>query len=149
MYTEDRDESQSSAWSIPLAWARVYSVLFFIIGGCGVGWVAWREVAEGGFTTQAAYNVIVGSGPVGIGTATICVIIVFGGDFVMVMSTWVRQKQFERGQAEGRAEGQAEGRAEGQAERQARWEEWNRRRMDAEAQGRPFTEPPPGQEDVG
>ena len=35
-------------------------------------------------------------------------------------------------------------RAEGRAEVQARWQAWNRRRMDAEAQGRPFDEPPPG-----
>ena len=35
-------------------------------------------------------------------------------------------------------------RAEGRAEVQAAWQAWNRRRMDAEAQGRPFDEPPPG-----
>ena len=26
----------------------------------------------------------------------------------------------------------------------ARWQKWNRRRMDAEANGQPFNEPPPG-----
>ena len=36
-------------------------------------------------------------------------------------------------------------RAEGRAEVQAQWQQWNRRRMDAEAQGRPFNEPPPGE----
>ena len=34
-------------------------------------------------------------------------------------------------------------RAEGRAESNAQWRAWNRRRMDAEAQGLPFTEPPP------
>ena len=38
-----------------------------------------------------------------------------------------------------------EGRVEGRAESDAAWREWNRRRMDAEAQGRPFDEPPPGE----
>ena len=33
--------------------------------------------------------------------------------------------------------------AEGRAERDAEWRAWNRRRMAAEAQGLPFTEPPP------
>ena len=34
-------------------------------------------------------------------------------------------------------------RQEGRAEANAVWEEWNRRRMQAEANGEPFTEPPP------
>ena len=37
-----------------------------------------------------------------------------------------------------------EGRVEGRAEERAAWREWNRRRIDAEAQGLPFNEPPPG-----
>ena len=40
----------------------------------------------------------------------------------------------------------AEGRVEGREERQAEWEAWNLRRLDAEAQGRPFNEPPPGEQ---
>ena len=43
------------------------------------------------------------------------------------------------------ARGRAEGRVEGRAERDAEWQAWNRRRMEAEAQGRPFNEPPPGE----
>ena len=38
----------------------------------------------------------------------------------------------------------AEGRAEGRAEVQAQWQKWNRRRLDAEAQGQPLVGPPPG-----
>ena len=36
-----------------------------------------------------------------------------------------------------------EGREEAIAERDALWDAWNRRRMEAEARGEPFTEPPP------
>ena len=39
----------------------------------------------------------------------------------------------------------AEGRVEGRAEEQAEWRAWNQRRMDAETQGQPFDEPPPGE----
>ena len=46
---------------------------------------------------------------------------------------------------EGRAEGRVEGRVEGRAEERAEWQEWNRRRMVAEAGGEPFNEPPPGE----
>ena len=35
-------------------------------------------------------------------------------------------------------------RDEGRAEERAAWRAWNRRRLDAEAQGQPFNKPPPG-----
>ena len=44
-----------------------------------------------------------------------------------------------------REEGRVEGRVEGRAEERAEWQEWNRRRMVAEAQGELFNEPPPGE----
>ncbi len=40
-------------------------------------------------------------------------------------------------------EGQQEGRREGQQENQKEWESWNERRLQAERENRPFTEPPP------
>ena len=52
----------------------------------------------------------------------------------------------EKHRAEGREQGQAEGREQGQAEgreERLRWTEWNRRRLEAEARGVPFDEPPP------
>ena len=48
------------------------------------------------------------------------------------------------GRIEGRVEGRIEGRVEGRAESNAEWRAWNQRRIDAEARGRPFDEPPPG-----
>ncbi|MCY3692591.1 MAG: hypothetical protein OXI54_08630 [Chloroflexota bacterium] len=44
-----------------------------------------------------------------------------------------------------RQEGHEEGREEGRAERDAEWDAWNQRRMEADANGEPFTEPPPSQ----
>ena len=43
-----------------------------------------------------------------------------------------------------KAEGRAEGRAKGRAEEREAWQAWNRRRIDAEKQGRKFDESPPG-----
>ena len=37
----------------------------------------------------------------------------------------------------------AEGKAEGVAERDRQWAAWNNRRIEAEAKGEPFHEPPP------
>lgn len=45
----------------------------------------------------------------------------------------------EKNREKSRREGLLEGRAEAYAE----WTAWNRRRMEAEAKGEPFTEPPP------
>ena len=55
-----------------------------------------------------------------------------------------RSKGVEIGRAEGEEIGRAEGEEIGRAAERTEWQEWNRRRMDAEAQGRPFDEPPPG-----
>lgn len=54
---------------------------------------------------------------------------------VMVFAAMYREKKHE--------EGREKGREEGIAEANAAWDEWNRRRMAAEANGEPFTEPPP------
>ena len=37
-----------------------------------------------------------------------------------------------------------EGRKEGTSEERKRWQAWNKRRLEAEAHGEPFDEPPPG-----
>ena len=42
-----------------------------------------------------------------------------------------------------RAEGVTEGLAQGEAQEREKWDAWNRRRLDAEANGSPFAEPPP------
>ncbi len=82
---------------------------------------------------------------------------------VMVFASIYRQKQREQAKAEGREEGLIEGReeglaegreeglvegreeglVEGRAERDAAWQAWNHRRIEAEAKGLAFTEPPP------
>lgn len=41
---------------------------------------------------------------------------------------------------------EARGRAEGRTAERARWQDWNRRRMEAAANGLPFHELPPGAE---
>ena len=83
-----------------------------------------------GDTTRAAAFWVLGS-PI----AVEAVVMVFGWLYL--------EKKRQESRVEGRVEGRAEGRVEGRAERDAEWGEWNRRRMEAEANGEPFTEPPP------
>ena len=53
------------------------------------------------------------------------------------------EKAFAKGYAEGLAEARAEARAQGYAEIQNLWQAWNARRLDHQAAGKPFHEPPP------
>ena len=57
----------------------------------------------------------------------------------MVFAAMFREKTRE----EGREEGVAEGVAKGHTEADAAWREWNARRLAAEADAQPFSEPPP------
>ena len=61
----------------------------------------------------------------------------------MVFGWLMLEKKRQEGREEGREQGREEGRSEGRTETNARWDAWNQRRMQAEANGEPFTEPPP------
>ena len=52
-------------------------------------------------------------------------------------------KHREEGRVQGIAEGHTQGFTEGRTQTNQRWSEWNRRRQEAQAQGRTFNEPPP------
>ena len=55
---------------------------------------------------------------------------------------------FAEGLAEAKAEAIAEGKAEGRAEYRREFLEWNHRRIQAEKDGKEFTEPIPTPEDI-
>ena len=61
----------------------------------------------------------------------------------MVFAAIFRQKTRKEGREEGREEGRKEGQAAGREEADAAWREWNRRRLQAMADGMPFDEPTP------
>ena len=107
--------------------------------------------------------------PVG---GTIVAMIIGGIDFMMLLADFIqarREKRIEaatavakeegkeegkaegiaegkaEGIAEGIAEGKAEGIVEGKAEERELWKAWNNRRLEAEAKGQEFNEPPPNE----
>ena len=89
---------------------------------------SWRSAPTSimGDTTRAAAFWVVSSPIVVEGVA-------------MVFAALYREKK----RREARQEGREEGREEGRAETNAAWDEWNQRRIQAEATGEPFAEPPP------
>lgn len=61
----------------------------------------------------------------------------------MVLAELRKRFYRQEGREKGREEGREEGRAEAREEVQLAWEAWNERRLAAEREGLPFTEPPP------
>ena len=91
--------------------------------------------------------------PVGVGAAIGSLIAVQGVAIIVSLYHIITNRfvlpTIERHREEGRMEGLEEGRAEGLEEGEERanraWRDWLREREEAEAEGRPFNEPPPDQ----
>ena len=104
-----------------------------------VGWKAYESI-------QAIVDNL---SPFAVVAGVIVGMIIGGIDFIMFLSDWYSERQEKRiaaAKEEGKAEGKAEGEAEGKAEERQLWIDWNTRRLEAEAKGEKFTEPPPSQQ---
>ena len=140
---------RESIWSISPRWKTAYFLLFSIQSLLGTGLLSWYEIAQRteDDAVETVLAIISGMAEVGVAAALATVVTTEVTQNVMVTGEYLRQKLVEplkeKQRAEGRAEGRVEGHAEGRAERDAAWEAWNRRRMAAEAEGKPFDEPPP------
>ena len=147
---DDRD----SIWSIPLARRALYFGLFTAYALSGIGFLLWYEVFERTADTwpETILSIMQGIGVTIVGAAGLALLTIEGPRTTMVVADYITQRwlnplkerQREEALAEGRAQGRAQGRAEGEARNQAAWEAWNERRVEAEAKGEPFDEPPPG-----
>ena len=93
------------------------------------GFLAYHEVTAiptDAITTMLA--ILLGMASLGFLSALNTVVFVEGSE--MLVEKYLRRR-YQAGKAEGRSEAWHE------------WQEWNHRRLEAEKQGRPFTEPPP------
>ena len=120
--------------------------------------ITWREIANGfAGVNELVIAVVSGTAPAATLFVLYAIIAVALTDFigggVMVTARYLtkklieplerkRREEMERRVREGMAQGVAQG-----AERERRaWTAWNSRRVDAEANGLPFDEPPPAAE---
>ena len=159
---------RESIWSIPARWQTAYFTLFAIQNSAGMILVCWYEIA---INTQygeveTALNIIRWTGWVALGSAGFTITIMEVGRIVMViggnLERWLRKREDERverrvtervnravAEAVDKAVAEAvdkavtEARSETRAEIQRQLSEWNQRKLDAEARGELFTEPPP------
>ena len=103
-----------------------FLLLFVLFFSLSLGLVVWYEVrhetGDDGWDTAIA---------IGMGMSY-CVVISTALAYVIVEGAAMLAEQFKKKRYEA-----------GEADRQKKWEEWNERRLEADAKGEAFDEPPP------
>ena len=125
-------------------------------GGIGAGYVVWQGITHRpqGNIHDAIVSIILRLAPALIVSAGASVVVTELGSYAAMLSDILREKtdkwiakkrkeKLEEATAQGLAQGLAQGVAEGHSERQKLWQEWNQRRLEHEARGETFDEPPP------
>ena len=111
-----------------------FLLLFLLFFSLTLGLVVWYEVVhetgDDGWDTTIA---------IGMGMSY-CVVISTAMSYLVVEGVNMLAEQFKQKRFE---EGFTKGETKGHTDRQKEWEEWNERRMEAEARGEAFNEPPP------
>ena len=154
-----RDSDLASPLDVAKKWVPLCAALIFAQTLGFTALIAWREISKGvAGVNELIIAVVLGTAPavplfvvyaiLGVTVADLAI----GG--IMVTARYLtkkliepldrkREEEVERRIERGRSEGVAQGMSQG-AERERRaWTEWNSRRLEAEAGGLPFDEPPP------
>ena len=115
---------------MPEDWQRLYFFLFSIQFLVVSTLVAWHKASSKGADSWPDTLIDIGQtvSSLSIGIAAVSYV---ATEVVVVLSEWYREWRYNKGVADGIAKKQKE------------WEDWNRRREQAAAEGREFTEPPP------
>ena len=128
-------QQRESIWSVPLSWLPYYLALFTLLSLAGIIALSWYEITqENKSAVQTFISILIGAAQIGVGSA----IVTFNVMEVIVVLAGIIDQKFYRPRRERM---RAEARAAGMAEIQKRWEDWNRRRI--EAGDGEFNEPPP------
>ena len=115
---------------MPEDWQRLYFFLFSIQFLAVASLVAWHKASSKGEYSWPDILTDIGQtvSSLTIGIAAVSYLVT---EVVVVLSEWYREWRYNKGVADGIAKKHKE------------WESWNRRREQAAAEGREFTEPPP------
>lgn len=142
-------EPRVSVASVPERWRELYFVVFSVQTLALIGLAVWYEVfvVTGDSRTETVFAIGKDVGP-GIGAIVAESIIVTEGMY-MVLFGGIQRRREERRIEEAEERGKSQGIAQGLAQERKKWQEWNRRRLEAEADRRPFTEPPPSETPSG
>lgn len=143
---------RESIWSVSAQWKAIYFPLFTALTILGAGYIIWHGLTHRppGDIHDAIVAIIQRLAPTIVVAAGASVVATELGRYTAMLSDvlrektdkWIAKKRKE-GIEKARAETQAETRAEVHAEVRKLLREWNQRRLDSEAKGEPFREPPP------
>ena len=152
---DDRDNEIVTFIGIPRKWVnpvlKIYSFLFLgyaiwvILKEFSGGTKALQERLSAIFTHLAAFGAVEVLAIVAI-IQVVDLIMYLTNKFKTKVKQQVKEAKAEgiaEGRAQGEAKGRAQGRVQGRTENHQMWVAWNTRRMEAEARGIPFDEPPP------
>ena len=150
--TETPNPQRESIWSVPIEYRVFYFSLFVIQSLIGIGYVVWHEVwinngdsLHATIATIILMDVAVIAHSAGIG--------VIVSEMKMVIAQYLEQRYYgpkrRKALAEAKAEGREEGVKQGVEQANAKFREWNARRLEADAKGEPFDEPPPLDDEPG
>ena len=124
------DDGRESIWSVPKRFKSVYFPLFYLLGIIGISWSVRYEVSRiaSGQSYQDVANAVVQKIPaILMGAAFISLMIT---EAVMVLAGMLEDYYKKRD-------------AKARARVHQIWADWNQRRLEAEARGEDFDEPPP------
>ncbi len=130
----EQPQDRESIWSVRRQTRETYFVVFIALFFLGMGLASLRAFHEGGTLLDTTLAVWSDAAPLTIVAAAAALAFTEIGRSIMVIA-----RRLEEGLERVRERRRAEGRAE--ADRA--WRAWNARRLEAEARGEPFTEPPP------
>ena len=141
---------RQSPLSVARQWLPWCAALIFVMT---IGWTAlaaWAEVAAG--KQQGLPNIALAAANRAAPAAPLIVIYAImlvsaldlARGFAVVTERFLTEKFLDPWRERRRARMRAEIQAEIQAEEWHKWNDWNNRRIEAETNGEPFREPPPG-----
>ena len=136
---------RSPPFSILTHHAGRFLATFYAIWILLAGLLSYAQVATADnppLVWQETATIIIIAAAVTVGIALPLAIGIVEG-LPMVLAKLYTDRVREEARSEGRDEGRQEGRSEERVERDRLWEAWNERRLAAEREGRPFTEPTP------
>ena len=133
----ESERERESIWSVPHGWKTGYFLTFSVSNLAATCLIVVDEVANRGDASPlAVFSSIAERVAVsGLALAITIFSVVEVSSFTMIVADYFRRKYLEPLKEKQREEGREQ--------TQRLWEEWNDRRLKAEADGVPFTESPP------
>ena len=150
------ENDRESIWTIPTRLKRWYFALFSIQAVAATAWIIRTAIVDERVSGASEVLLFLWQylAPAAVASATFALVIVDAANGNMVLSTWLQEtleKRRQREQERHRREVQAAAQAaadkasdEARETERQKWLEWNQRRVEAEAAGEDFNEPPPG-----